>query len=623
MTGASFKQKKQELVDKYGNDAEHIIASNLSLVKKGNMYKCPNHLAHKNGDKNPSMSWDSNRHFFNCFACGNNIDIYSYLKEYENYSTNEIFEKNDIQDIQTKIKKFSEKLNVFKQKQNFTEEQIKFLKDRGIEGITAKHFKLTNYNGAIAIPHIKNGKIIAVKLRMMNGDRKYGNIAGGKPTLFGYDNLNLTGQIIVVEGEFDAMILYQLNYENVVSIGSGANSLASLFEQTDYLFKQYNRIIVISDNDEAGDKMDAGFQEHFENKVSLVDKSYYKDCNDINDLFIKHGESAINQLVNSAKINFKGEWNLDDDPYTGLDINKGVYIPTGLPSLDYAINDIQPGQVTLITGRSNAGKSTFVNQIIKNAVANKVKTYLVVGEGHKDKIINKFYTTLVGGDIKYYDIKKINKREFKEPKPNVLRAIQKWHKEKLHLYVKSTGEYKTTEELFDMLKHRIEVDRYQFIVLDNLMSLLKVSKSSEKLEEQARFIENCHHLADSYNASIVVVLHPNKTYVKGQDMDFEQISGNSDISNKADCILNVIRTTEEQKAESIGQLTSGYVQVLKNRDYSELPKIPFNFDYKTFSFLEIKEEHGKVVIQPNVKVEWENYLSKTITYYNGTQQVFN
>ena len=53
-------------------------------------------------------------------------------------------------------------------------------------------------------------------------------------------------------------------------------------------------------------------------------------------------------------------------------------------------------------------------------------------------------------------------------------------------------------------------------------------------------------------------------------MDMEQISGTSDLGNKADNIIAVIR---EYDAEKIAQGINGKVAVIKNRYYSELPSI--------------------------------------------------
>jgi hypothetical protein len=86
-------------------------------------------------------------------------------------------------------------------------------------------------------------------------------------------------------------------------------------------------------------------------------------------------------MAQEEPTHIEGKRNLDEKPYRGIVKATGNYIPTGIESIDYAINDLAPGCVTLITGRMNSGKSAFVNQIIANAVSGNNKVFLVSGEG--------------------------------------------------------------------------------------------------------------------------------------------------------------------------------------------------------------------------------------------------
>jgi hypothetical protein len=72
-------------------------------------------------------------------------------------------------------------------------------------------------------------------------------------------------------------------------------------------------------------------------------------------------------------------------------------------------------------------------------------------------------------------------------------------------------------------------------------------------------------------------------------MDFEQISGTSDIPNKADNIITVIREYDEEKLK---QGISGRIQVSKNRYWSELPIVKTHYDTETGMLLEIEDEVG-------------------------------
>lgn len=590
-----------ELVRKYGQSAEQIIATGLNLDKKGHNYRCPDVHSHKNGDKNPSMGWVKDKFYFNCLGCGENISIYTYYKNYLNYSFAEIMSDEGIEGIEEKRSGFKKSVDSGKKK--LSAEQIEFINARGITAETIGRFKLVNWNGDIGIPYFKNGVLVGLKRRILKpqeGKPKNLNVAGSKPFFFNCDNVEYGESLIVVEGEWDCMILDQCGFKNVVSVGCGANALRTLFDQSEDFIKRFPEIILVSDNDKYGNEMDIAFIDEFEGKIATVNKSLYLECKDANEVFLKHGIEQIKDIVSSGKLKFDGEWDLDSNPYKELKTDGYKFIPTGIQSVDHAINDIQTKSVTLVTGRSNAGKSTFVNQIMGSAIDSGNKVYLVAGEGDPDKIINKFYMQLVGHDERFYDLKKFNIRWIKEPKRVVLKAIQDWHKGKLKMFVKSMSKYKTEDQLFDMLKYKLDTEHYDLVILDNLMSLLTISKSSEKNDLQAKFVERCHHLAKSTNSAIILVLHPNKTYSKGTEMDFEQIAGTSDISNKADVILNVIRVPDD---DCNGVITSK-IQIAKNRDWPELPTVDCNFDVDTNTYSEV--QNGSIL--KTVNSGWQRYF---------------
>ncbi len=152
--------------------------------------------------------------------------------------------------------------------------------------------------------------------------------------------------------------------------------------------------------------MDKAFIEEFGYKIKLPNKDLYKDCKDMNEVFLKHGQGQIKKIVNSAAVKIEGLRDLDIRPYEGVEAIEGSYIPTGLPSIDFAINDLAPGLLTLVTGRSNGGKSTLVNQIIASAIDKDNKVLLITGEGIQEIIINNLYRSIIGRNEDYYEYKK-------------------------------------------------------------------------------------------------------------------------------------------------------------------------------------------------------------------------
>lgn len=297
----------------------------------------------------------------------------------------------------------------------------------------------------------------------------------------------------------------------------------------------------------------------------------------------------------------EGKRDLDKHPYKGVVKRPGAYISTGIETLDYAINDLAPGCVTLITGRMNGGKSVFVKQIIANAISSGNKVFSISGEGDQELSINALYECVIGRDRQYFDYVKINKRYHKEPKDFVLAALKRWHEGRLSLFNKGDSKFKTTNELFELIDYEVKTNHFNLIVIDNLMSIL-TAKATEKNEAQADFMQRCHDLADLHKIHIILVLHPNKEYRKGNELEVEQISGTSDLYNKADNIIAVIREYEDEKIK-VG--INGRMALLKNRYYPELIKCDTHFDYETGLLLEIRDSEPRAYM-----FNWERFLDQ-------------
>lgn len=305
----------------------------------------------------------------------------------------------------------------------------------------------------------------------------------------------------------------------------------------------------------------------------------------------------------------QGIRNLDLEPYKGLDSIKGSFIPTGIYTLDEAMNDLMPGCVTLIGGGPNEGKTTFVKQIVVNAINRGNKVFLMHGEGNQERLINELYRVVIGRDPNKYDLVQINKKYHKEPKKEALPILKQWHKNKLTLFSKTKSSINKIDDLFKMIELEVVSYKYNLVVIDNLMSML-TAKAVEKNEEQGEFMQKCHELADKYSIHIILVLHPNKEYRKGMKPEMVYVAGSSDLYNKADYVIWVSREYDEQiRTNGI----HGHFYLLKNRDYPTIGQVDVTYDIETGLLLELKD--GKAysykfnIEQNNIPVKIEEDFS--------------
>ncbi|MBC7084610.1 MAG: hypothetical protein H5T95_14170 [Firmicutes bacterium] len=105
----------------------------------------------------------------------------------------------------------------------------------------------------IAIPALVNGVPWYVKVRRPAGDPKYVHVKGGRSAMFGYDHLQCKADLLLCEGEFDAILMRRLvgDVLDVATFGSASVSNVGIWVGA---LVVYSYCWLGFDNDPAGDK---------------------------------------------------------------------------------------------------------------------------------------------------------------------------------------------------------------------------------------------------------------------------------------------------------------------------------------------------------------------------------
>ena len=153
----------------------------------------------------------NDKYVFNCHHCG--LNGASFNKENSN--------KEYVQPIKPI------KVNVSENN------SFEYLKDRGISNKTIKHFgvfqadkyfqSIGSEKAAVGFPYMNNGEMYAVKYRCVSDKAITQEGVGGAQTFFNIDNIDKDAEeICIVEGEIDALSVYEAGYKNVLSVPNGA-----------------------------------------------------------------------------------------------------------------------------------------------------------------------------------------------------------------------------------------------------------------------------------------------------------------------------------------------------------------------------------------------------------------
>lgn len=295
------------------------------------------------------------------------------------------------------------------------------------------------------------------------------------------------------------------------------------------------------------------------------------------------------------------------------DSDPAAYVPTGFETVDRYLNDLARKQVTLVAGRSSEGKSTMIRQLIANAIDKQHRVLWMIGESTIEAEMQRFYEIVCGRDEKLYKLEQINKIIVKLPNDEAMKGLRRWMGGNLKLLHKTDARLRSTDELFRAIESELRRSKPQLVVIDNLMSFLNAS-ALEKNEAQSAFMQRLCDIARLHGCHIILVLHPNKSYKPGEQLEFENISGSSDLYNKADIVLTIRRATEDDLKKN--PHINGWIGIVKNRKWGKLKSVPINFDHETKSFSEI-DETGRVKRR---KFDIQRFMDKELKFYNGTTQ---
>lgn len=175
---------------------------------------------------------------------------------------------------------------------------IDYLKSRGFDGESTRSLKLgfvqepvenhQQMEGMLAIPFITPTGVVAIRFRRISGDgNKYHQETGPSSPLYNVRDFHRPEPFVALcEGEFDAAVLSALVGVPAVGLpGTGQWAKQGKFWRR--LFMDYDRVFVVMDPDDSGQKAAALIMKAIPNAVNIILPF------DVNDTFLTHGKEFL------------------------------------------------------------------------------------------------------------------------------------------------------------------------------------------------------------------------------------------------------------------------------------------------------------------------------------------
>lgn len=426
-----------------------------------------------------------------------------------------------------------------------------YLKKRGISEKTWDNKYLEAKNGRIVFKYFKNDELVLVKYRSADKKKKYSAEPGGKPVLWGIDEVDPDDSVIITEGEFDKLAIEECGIDNVVSVPMGSNNLKWI-EHDWSVLEKVKEFIIWPDNDEAGIKMKNEVVNRLGKHRCKVVKSEMKDANL---LMFKKGKQAIYNALDNAE--FEPIDNVirmaEVEP---LKLNEIDSCPSSVPALNRVLGGFMMGYITVWTGKNSSGKSTLLNQEILEAIDKGYGVGLYSGELNADLVQKWIAYQAAGPQNLEYEYHELKREEMPEVPDDVMEKIRKWYGDNFFYYdLNSSTKPKKILNTFENLYKQYGT---KIFVIDNIMTPEYGGGSHEYLHRQSRFITAIKQFAQRLNVHVHIVAHPRKS--KGK-VEKEDVAGLYEITNKTDNLVAFHRVTKNNIDSFGDEIKNKYIEL--------------------------------------------------------------
>lgn len=245
---------------------------------------------------------------------------------------------------------------------------------------------------------------------------------------------------------------------------------------------------------------------------------------------------------------------------------------TGISKLDRAMGGFTPGEVTVITGRRGDGKSTFINQIILEAVEQGRKCCLYSGELTPWRVRQWLTQQAAGSGYLKQRTDPRSGLEYTIVDSWAEALIVGWLADKLVLTNNATAQ--TVDGIIELWE-AAAARGYTVFCFDNIMSAVS---GSDVFQAQSELLGKLVRFAHKYKAVVLVVAHPRKTAAGSDEKPItsaSEVGGSGDIANKADNVICVCRLGEADQ-QKYG--CNVILNVLKNRAYGYTGMLKLQYD---------------------------------------------
>lgn len=426
---------------------------------------------------------------------------------------------------------------------------VEFFRERGITNdvLMRNHVSITKVYmpqiedeaNAIAFPYYRDGEVVNIKYR--DGSKNFRQVGGARKVLYKLDDL--ADEVIITEGEIDALSFEVAGMRNAISVPDGAPAPNTKNYETKFEYLDDDKLEVVKtfilavDNDEPGKRLEEELSRrlgrHRCKRVTFPD-----GCKDANEVLLRYGADVLRQVIHNAQAYpVEGVFSVFD-----IEDNLEAIMNNGLPSGSSTgwdcVNELYKpavGQWTLVTGIPSMGKSEWLDAMAINLANDSGWVFGVCSP--ENQPIDWHVAKLLEKKLGYRIMNGVRDRgQFSEAKA--------WLGQHFHFIM---PEKPTLECVLEKSLELVKRFGMKGLILDpyNELDHTQRKEGISETEYVSSFLTTLRRFAREQGVHIWLVAHPAKL-MRDKDGNYPvpdgyTVSGSAHFYNKADNIIAVHR----------------------------------------------------------------------------------
>ncbi|XP_065084108.1 mitochondrial DNA helicase [Ochlerotatus camptorhynchus] len=245
------------------------------------------------------------------------------------------------------------------------------------------------------------------------------------------------------------------------------------------------------------------------------------------------------------------------------------------PTLNKLLKGHRKGELTVLTGPTGCGKTTFMSDYSLDLALQGVSTLWGSFEIRNTRLASTLLRQMAGRPLD------VNLSEF-----------DYWADEfeRLPVYFMTFHGQQPIKVVMEAIEHAQYVNDIQHVIIDNLQFMMGVSEESKHLDrywKQDAIIASFRTFATRKNCHVTLVIHPRKER-DTDDLTTSSIFGGAKASQEADNVLII----QDKRLTSVRG--KKYLQVAKNRFSGDLGIMPLDFDKLSLSYAQKRKKTESV-----------------------------